>query len=148
MFFQSSFLHTTLVSIICIILAILSGSGYELKFTSVIFLYLFFVLRLKATYSSLHASWAKSLKSGTSQCKGGVSFLFFLFMFVWYYKVFIDNFNLNGLGACNTLLALTTFLSVKYLIQVDKDKRYFIGYFLFAFGYPLIVSLLLRCTEK
>ncbi len=40
-------------------------------------LLLYFVLiNKKATYSSLHDSWAKLLKSGTPQCKAGVSFLF------------------------------------------------------------------------
>ncbi len=68
------------------------------------------------------------------------SFIYFNIFFLLRKKVFIDNFAINGLGACNTLLALTTFLTIKFKIPIDKKKRYLIGYALFAIGYPLIVS--------
>jgi len=55
--------------------------------------------------------------------------------------IFLDIFTTFGLNACNTLLAVTIFLSVRFLIQVEQYRWANFAYIVFALGWPGILAI-------
>jgi len=76
--------------------------------------------------SALHHSWAVKIVPNGIPCR---------------LSLFLDTFQLTGVCAANTLLALTIFLAVRCLTPVGQDRRYFYGYVAFMWIYPGTVSL-------
>eukprot|EP00026_Physarum_polycephalum_P012503 Phypoly_transcript_12822.p1 GENE.Phypoly_transcript_12822~~Phypoly_transcript_12822.p1 ORF type:complete len:262 (+),score=19.84 Phypoly_transcript_12822:216-1001(+) len=78
--------------------------------------------------SLLHKPWVIDLESGSSACKFGV---------------FVNNFTVSGLVACDTLIALTLFLMIKMKVDMELNQQYYYRRYLsFAIGFPLVVGLI------
>jgi len=76
--------------------------------------------------SALLDPWGANLVANSFPCRAGL---------------FIDTFAMHGVIAANTLLALTIFLSVQFLISVDQQKAYHYYYLTFVVVYPAAISL-------
>eukprot|EP00026_Physarum_polycephalum_P010930 Phypoly_transcript_11117.p1 GENE.Phypoly_transcript_11117~~Phypoly_transcript_11117.p1 ORF type:complete len:340 (+),score=9.27 Phypoly_transcript_11117:118-1137(+) len=76
--------------------------------------------------SVAHKPLVVNLLSGSSYCR---------------FCLFLDNFSINGLVACDTLIAVTLFLVLKMKVDLEDNQRYFREfYLLFAIGFPLTIG--------